>query len=167
MNVPFKYFDPDLGLPSLDRLGGGEPNRGTYTGTKGLMLAVLEDGIRSYLSPVRRISAEAESWVGDGRSRSQFSFVVICEALGLDPVPAREAVRELRTDPTQPTKCPATRAGSGGGEALTRLRPVQGEHPACIPSQPRAARLRRDTPRLIHVTRPFAPPSHQAPTPAC
>jgi len=96
MDVRFKYFDPDLGLPSLESLGGGESSRGGYTGTKGLMLAVLEDGIRSYLSPVRRISAEAELWVGDGRSRSPFSFVVICEALGLDPVAARDALKRLR-----------------------------------------------------------------------
>ena len=55
--------DLDLDILRLTSLGGGEPRSAQYTGTKALMLAILEDGIRSYLSPVGRIRNEAEYWV--------------------------------------------------------------------------------------------------------
>ena len=95
MGLPHQ-IDPGAGLPSLDRLGGGEPAKQPYNALKALMIAVLEDGIRSYLSPIRRVRLEAESWISDSRHRSPFSFVVVCEALGLDSTAARRAVERLR-----------------------------------------------------------------------
>ena len=53
-------------------LGGGESRSAQYTGTKALMLAILEDGIRSYLSPMSRIRTEAEYWVGSAGSVRRF-----------------------------------------------------------------------------------------------
>jgi hypothetical protein len=92
-----KVQDLDLDLLRLSSLGGGEPRSAQYTGTKALMLAILEDGIRSYLSPVGRVRTEAEYWVTAGRQRSPFSFMVVCETLGLEPEAVRVALQRLRT----------------------------------------------------------------------
>jgi hypothetical protein len=62
-------MEVDVDLLRFASLGGGESRSSQYTGTKALMLAVLEDGIRSYLSPVARIRAEAEYWIASARSR--------------------------------------------------------------------------------------------------
>jgi hypothetical protein len=83
-------------LLRLTSLGGGESRSTQYTGTKALMLAILEDGIRSYLSPVGRVRSEAEFWVKSGRNRSPFSFQVVCETLGLEPDAVRVALDRLR-----------------------------------------------------------------------
>jgi len=69
---------------------------GEYTGTKALMLAVLDNGIRSYLGPAGRIRTEAEYWVNGGDRRSPFSFTVVCETLGLEPDAVRGALRRGR-----------------------------------------------------------------------
>jgi len=66
--------DSDLDLLRITSLGGGESRTTQYTGTKALMLAILEDGIRSFLSPVGRVRSEAEFWVRSVRNRSPFSF---------------------------------------------------------------------------------------------
>ena len=89
-------------LPSM--LGSGEPRTSSYSGTKGLLLAVLEDGIRSYLSPVKEIRTEAEYWVRSGRQRSPFCFVVICETLGLEPTAVRRALDHLRARRVHPSR---------------------------------------------------------------
>ena len=78
-------------------LGGSAPQTSSFSGTNGLLLAVLEDGIRSYLSPVGEIRSEAEYWVNSSRARSPFCFVVICETLGLEPVAVRRALERMRT----------------------------------------------------------------------
>ena len=85
-------------------LSGGEPRRDTLSGTKALLLAVLEDGIRSYLSPVDEIRAEAEYWVSSRRARSPFCFVVICETFGLEPSAVRLAIERLRTQRVDPAR---------------------------------------------------------------
>jgi hypothetical protein len=87
------------GLPNLLALTpicGGETRIGQPTGVKALMLAVLEDGIRSFLSPISQIRLEAEFWILSKRRRSPFSFNVVCETLGLDPTAAREAILRFR-----------------------------------------------------------------------
>lgn len=66
-----------------------------HTGTKALMLAVFEDGIRCYLSNKRRLQREAETWIYCSR-RLVFSFDVLCETFGLDPNATRRALRQLR-----------------------------------------------------------------------
>ena len=99
----------EVGLRDLDLdlrsgpLSGGECRGGTeYTGTKALMLAVLEDGIRSYLSPVGRIRSEAEYWVTAKKQRSPFSFNVVCETLGLEAEAVREALERMRAKNVAP-----------------------------------------------------------------
>jgi hypothetical protein len=94
----------DLDLMRLTSLGGGEPRAAQYTGTKALMLAILEDGIRSYLSPVARIRNEAEYWVTSTRQRSPFSFNVVCDTLGLEAEAVRTALERLRIKKVHPRR---------------------------------------------------------------
>jgi hypothetical protein len=75
--------DFDLDLLRITSLGGGESRTSQYTGTKALMLAVLEDAIRSFSVRWAR-SEEAEFWVRSIRNRSPFSFRRR-ETLGLSP----------------------------------------------------------------------------------
>lgn len=96
--------DSDLDLLRLTSLGGGESRNAQYTGTKALMLAILEDGIRSYLSPVGRVRSEAEYWVRSARNRSPFSFHVVCESLGLEPGAVRVALDRLREKNVSPRR---------------------------------------------------------------
>ncbi len=96
--------EQDLDLLRLTSLGGGESKSTQYTGTKALMLAILEDGIRSFLSPVARVRSEAEYWVRSGRSRSPFSFLVVCETLGLEPGAVRIALDRMRNKNVSPRR---------------------------------------------------------------
>jgi hypothetical protein len=88
--------DFDVDLLSVCSLGGGEPSASPYTGIKALMLAVLDNGIASYLSSTPRIRAEAEHWINASGRRSPFSFTVVCETLRLEPDAVRAALRRLR-----------------------------------------------------------------------
>lgn len=94
----------DVEILRLASGGGGEPRSAQYTGTKALMLAILEDGIRSYLSPVSRIRTEAEYWVRSARQRSPFCFTVVCETLGLEPDAVRIALERMRTRNISPRR---------------------------------------------------------------
>lgn len=85
-------------------LGGSAPQVSSFSGTKGLLLAVLEDGIRSYLSPIGEIRNEAEYWVNSSRARSPFCFVVICETLGLEPGAVRRALERMRSQSVDPVR---------------------------------------------------------------
>jgi hypothetical protein len=85
---------------NLAPLEGGDVPCGVSTGVRGLMVAILEDGIRSFLSPVRRLRQEAEYWVASRKQRSPFSFSVVCETLGLEPDAVAAAILRMRTDGT-------------------------------------------------------------------
>jgi hypothetical protein len=85
-------------------LGSRAPQASNFNGTKGLLLAVLEDGIRSYLSRVDEIRREAEYWVNSSRARSPFCFVVICETLGLEPAAVRQALERMRVQRVDPAR---------------------------------------------------------------
>ena len=63
----------ELGLDLPSVLGAGAPRATSFSGTKSLLLAVLEDGIRSYLSPVKEIRLEAEYWVAQRPSSARRS----------------------------------------------------------------------------------------------
>ena len=94
--------DFDLHSLGITSLAGGEARSAQYTGTKALMLAILEDGIRNYLSTVTRNRAEAEYWVTTSRQRSPFSFTVVCETLGLEPDAVRHALTRMREKQVSP-----------------------------------------------------------------
>jgi len=89
--------DYGIGLDELRSLGGGESRAAQgCTGTKALMLAVLEDGINSYFNGKGRTRTEAEHWITTPRRISPFSFAVVCETLGLEPQAVRGALRRMR-----------------------------------------------------------------------
>jgi hypothetical protein len=91
-------------------VSGGEPRTGQLTGTKALMLAVFDDGIRSYLNGSRLVQAEAEDWLNSQRRYSPFAFVVLCETFGLDPHAVRATVKRMKQEHRTP------------GEILPRVR---------------------------------------------
>lgn len=102
-------LDPDATVGNVDddvrlmvSLGGGEARGTDYTGTKALMLAILEDGVRAYLGNASRLRAEAELWVGDPQSRWIFSFGIICETLGLEPDSVRAVLGRWRAEQASP-----------------------------------------------------------------
>lgn len=85
-----------IGWGRLQAVTGGEPRAGHLTGTKALMLAVLEDGIRCYLGGTGLIAQNAELWIGSSNRQSPFSFVVVCEILGLEPTAVRERLARMK-----------------------------------------------------------------------
>lgn len=95
--VGFDPDDSDLSLLLAHPVSGGEPRSSQLTGTKALMLAVLEDGIRSYLSGSKILASEAEFWILSPRRHSPFSFVVVCEMLGLDADAVRTTLKQLKS----------------------------------------------------------------------
>ena len=78
------------------------PGDGVLPGEKRLMLAVLEDAIatvvkhRSAIDPrARRLLAETAGWLASSDIESPFSFVNVCETLGLDPSYLRRGIARL------------------------------------------------------------------------
>ena len=90
--------DDDLDIAHLQSVSGGDSRSGQLTGTKALMLAVLEDGIRSYLRGSGLAARDADFWIHSQRRHSPFSFIVVCEILGLSPEAVRETLKRLRAD---------------------------------------------------------------------
>ena len=68
------------------------------------MLAVLDNGIASYLSSAPRFRAEAEYWISAAGCQSPFSFTVVCETLRLEPDAVRAALRRLRDRAGKPMR---------------------------------------------------------------
>jgi hypothetical protein len=75
---------------------GGDADRAPITGTRALMLAVLEDAIRCYLDGRKHASEEAERWIMANWRESPFTFVIVCETLRLDPEAVRRSLREMK-----------------------------------------------------------------------
>lgn len=65
------------------------------TGAVALMTAVLEEAIRSCFSSTPQIRADAEAWITSGQRRSIFSYLSVCETLGLDADATRRAIKRL------------------------------------------------------------------------
>jgi hypothetical protein len=78
------------------RIGGGDRADSMLAGIKALMLAVLEDGIQSFLSTNRMQREEAEAWMTMRMQNWTFSFVNVCATLGLEPSAVRQALRVMR-----------------------------------------------------------------------
>ena len=102
--VGFALEDDDLPPRRLQTVSGGESRSGQLTGTKALMLAVLEDGIRSYLGSSRIIAQDAEYWIYTHRRQSPFSFIVVCEILGLDADAVRTTLKRMKDEHVSPRK---------------------------------------------------------------
>jgi hypothetical protein len=100
-------------------------------GVRSLMLAVFEDGIRTYCRGKGRGQLEAERWVWDRGQGSPFSFNVICEVLGLEPSAVRVALPRLQ--PTGHRVRPNARL-------VRRIKPARrGENSKSILSEPQKA----------------------------
>ena len=80
---------PDAILPA--QMSRGVRWNADTSGPRALMLAVLEDAVRCIENgrwqrrfSTRRLAAEAEAWVRCDRADWPFSFLNVCEALGID-----------------------------------------------------------------------------------
>jgi hypothetical protein len=103
-HLPVGLEESGIALDELLSLGGGEAHASECTGTKALMLAVLEDAINTYLNGKGRNRAEAEHWIGTARRHSPFSFAIVCETLGFEPQAVRDALRRMRDSRTAPPR---------------------------------------------------------------
>lgn len=105
----------------LDWTKGVEILSAECSGAKALLIAILQDGLRCFFSAVPRVRNEAECWVKSRRRRSPFSFVAVCENLGLDPDAVAAAVWKMRTRNVAPktsfsrTRPPTRRAARPAG----------------------------------------------------
>ena len=87
--TPGQYYD------------GMRADNGCARPIKRLMLAVLEDAVRCYLTYANsrsraqhRLFVEAEVWLMDRKADGAFAFETICETLGIDPNCLREGLRQ-------------------------------------------------------------------------
>ena len=72
--MPAVLEEYGIGLDELLSLGGGASRAAQEcTGTKALMLAVLEDAINSYFNGKGRTRAEAEHWITTPRGGARLS----------------------------------------------------------------------------------------------
>jgi hypothetical protein len=85
----------DEELHALVGICGGETRSAPVSGIKALMLAILQDGIQAFLGKQARARTEAEVWIMS-RHRTVFSFVTVCECLGLEPDWVRGVLVRLR-----------------------------------------------------------------------
>jgi hypothetical protein len=88
----------DATLLPLSAAADDEMRRTRLHGINQLMLAILEDAMRTYLGPPTRAQAEAALWIGETSDRGVFSFQVVCETLGLQPDAVRAAMQRRRRD---------------------------------------------------------------------
>jgi len=82
-------FEPEVILPAQLTWGAGD--YGDTSGPRALMRAILEDallcierGRRRRHSETRRLAADAEKWMRSDSREWLFSFVSICDVLGID-----------------------------------------------------------------------------------
>jgi len=95
-------FIPDVLTPG-QYYDGMRADNGCARSIKRLMLAVLEDAVRCYLTYAnsrsraqRRLFVEAEGWLMDHKADGAFAFDTVCETLGIDPNCLREGLRQWR-----------------------------------------------------------------------
>ncbi len=102
---------------------GGESRSAPFSGTRALMLAVLEDAIRALLGTDKRAREEADHWIFSVQVRSVFSFEVVCEILGLEPKAVRVALRQLSAQGTPAALLARSRPNAkGSGMTLSTER---------------------------------------------
>jgi hypothetical protein len=71
---------------------------------KRLLMAVLEDAVRCFQANVgvtnstrRRLFVETELWIQNDTADGPFSYVAICETLGIDPAYMRRALMDWKS----------------------------------------------------------------------
>ena len=83
-------------IASLIGVCGGESRRGAELGPKALVLAVLEESIRDYLSGSAIARSRTEAWMSGRGAGGAFSFIGVCEVLGFEPTSVRAALERIR-----------------------------------------------------------------------
>ncbi len=75
-----------------------------WGGEQRLMAAILEDAVAIYSKPppqaskARQILRETERWLRSNDRSWTFSFLRICEMLGLEPTAVRQTLRDRRNE---------------------------------------------------------------------
>ena len=94
--LPQQYYDMVAGPRRRD-------------GARDLMLAVLEDGIRAYITNIagrtsrqRRLFDEAKDWIEARGDRAPFSLETICETVDIEPDDLRRRLSHLSADRFRP-----------------------------------------------------------------
>jgi hypothetical protein len=112
-------FVPDIITP--EQFYEGHRDESSIRPVKRLMLAVLEDALRSFQNnatavagPRRRLFDEAEEWLCGGAGEGPFSFETVCETLGIEPEFLRKGLLEWR----------AQQLAGGAHRRLARRSPV-------------------------------------------
>lgn len=120
---------------------------------KRLLMAVLEDAVRCFQANVgatgakgRRLFNETELWMRSETADGPFSYVNVCETLGIDPAYLRRALVDWK----------AKRLAGQIRRPLVRRSPVMITHRVSAP------RVRNPTPRAAR--RPRGVPSVQQPS---
>jgi hypothetical protein len=85
--LPVQFFPPRSGVQLIPEAR--------------LMGAILADAVQVYLDDTaaggrRRVLADVEEWLASEDTTSPFSFRNVCDALGLDHLAARDALRRRR-----------------------------------------------------------------------
>lgn len=108
-------------VAALLGVGGGVARAMPLIGVRALMLAMLEDAVRAYLSAEPRERAEAEAWIDRTRNRWVFSFATVCETLGLEPPAVRAALQRLRAQPLAERRARLTKSRPNARQANLRI----------------------------------------------
>ncbi|TFH21449.1 MAG: hypothetical protein E4H03_10650 [Myxococcales bacterium] len=94
---------------SNDRLSLNEPSTGgDRTDTQRVMLAVLQDAVKTFEQGLRSQRAidrqrfhEVDRWVASPETDWPFTFENVCASLGLDPDYMRDGLRRLKVEAFQ------------------------------------------------------------------
>ena len=96
------FIEPNVILPSQFFTRLQRP--AAWTGEQRLMAAILEDAVAVCMrkaptsAKARTLDRETWAWIRSDDRRWPFSFLRICEALGLAPSPIRDGLRKRRED---------------------------------------------------------------------
>lgn len=114
-------LEPDTLLPS--QFFAGLRQKAHMSGERRLMIAVLEDGLHCFQKHIdavdpkaRQLFLDAEEWIMSDDQSWFFSFVNVCETLGLDPDYVREGLlkwsEKRRTATGEGWRAPASVRGN-------------------------------------------------------
>jgi hypothetical protein len=100
-----------------------------------LLLAVLRDALETFqrlfgakTTAGRRLFRESEEWIWNDESDRVFSFVHICETLGLDPRYIRQGLRKWAADREQEANGSAcAKIGTAAARSASAVRALPGD----------------------------------------
>ena len=120
-------FQPDFLLPL--QFFTGTRGKGCAEGERRLMLAILEDAVdcfQKYLgtkeSRGRLLCSDAEEWIMSDDRSWLFSFVNVCEVLGLQPDFIRHGLQDWKTRQLEKALAPRSTTAEGQEQSRGRKR---------------------------------------------